>query len=299
MNLKALTAFCLIQRHGSLSSAAAAMSLSQPAVSRLVSNLEHEIGFALFHRDRRALRPTDEARRFHREAERILAGIEQLRDIAVDIRRGAGQRLRVVAMSRLANGLLPRATAAFHTAMPDVDLTLETHHRRDMERWVSGRQFDVGFGPLPIREAALDAAPLGSVGAVAVFAPGGPFSGRRTVSAGELAPHPLIALTPDTLMQAQSEAIFAAAGVTPRIVLRTSSSQVAGLLAAQGLGYTICDPFTARTLGDAVESHFIEPLFPLSYGVLTPAGQGLSSAARFFATCMSRSFEEITDSFSA
>ena len=104
MNLKALSAFCQIQRQGSLSAAAQAMNLSQPAVSRLVSGLEHEIGFALFHRDKRALRPTDEGRRFQREAERILAGIEQLGGIARDIRRGGGQSLRVVALCSAGDG---------------------------------------------------------------------------------------------------------------------------------------------------------------------------------------------------
>ncbi|NSX53703.1 LysR family transcriptional regulator [Sulfitobacter algicola] len=60
------------------------MNLSQPAVSRLISNLEHELGFTLFHRDRRALRPTQEGQRFFRETERILARMEQLADIAPD-----------------------------------------------------------------------------------------------------------------------------------------------------------------------------------------------------------------------
>lgn len=284
MNLRALAAFCLIQRRGSLSAAAEAMHLSQPAVSRLVANLEREVGFALFHRDRRALRPTDEARRFHREAERILASVEQLSTVARDIRRGAGSRLRVVAMARLATGLLPDAAAAFRAAIPEVDLTLETHHRRDMERWLTGRQFDVGLGPLPIGEATLDVEPLGTLPAVAVFARGGPFAGRASVSAAELTPHPLIALTPDTLLQGQTEAIFAAAGAAPTVGLRTSSSQVACLLAAKGLGYAVTDPMTAAPLGDAVEAIPLAPRFELTYGVLWPRGQPRSPAARRFAS---------------
>ena len=295
MNLKALSAFCQIQRQGSLSAAAQAMNLSQPAVSRLVSGLEHEIGFALFHRDKRALRPTDEGRRFQREAERILAGIEQLGGIARDIRRGGGQSLRVVALSRLATGLLPSAAAAFRRAMPDVALTIETHHRRDMERWLSGRQFDVGFGPLPIGEAALDVAPLGRLPAVAVVACGHPLAARMSATAADLAAGPMIALTPDTLLQSQAEAIFAAAGAEPRVAMRVSSAHVAALLAAEGVGYAVADPITAAALGGRVATLTIEPIFWLTYGTLTPHGQTPSPAARLFAAEMGEALRALSD----
>ena len=291
MHLKSLTAFCLILRRGSLSAAAQDMNLSQPAVSRLISNLEHEIRFPLFHRDKRALRPTVEARAFYREAERILSGIEQLGDIARDIRQGADARLRVVVMSRLSIGVLPAAAQAFRIRMPDIDLTLETHHRRDMERWLSGRQFDVGFGPLPIEDSQLDIMPLGTKNAVAVLAPGGPFAGRETVSARELAEQPLISLTPDTLLQAQTDAIFAAAGVRPRISMRTSSSQIACALAGRGLGYAISDPITARAVAEAVEAIPIKPAFPLDYGILCPRGATIAPAAEVFIACMRDAFD--------
>ncbi len=294
MHLKSLTAFCLILRRGSLSAAAQDMNLSQPAVSRLISNLEHEVRFQLFHRDKRALRPTAEARAFYREAERILSGIEQLGDIARDIRRGADARLRVVAMSRLSIGVLPVAAAAFRARVPDIDLTLETHHRRDMERWLGGRQFDVGFGPLPIEDSQLDISPLGTKNAVAVFAPGGPLTGRTGVSARDLAGLPLISLTPDTLLQAQTEAIFAAAGVAPRLSMRTSSSQIACALAARGLGYAISDPITAHALAEPVEAIPIEPAFPLEYGILCPRGEVVTPTAELFITCMREAFVAIS-----
>ena len=299
MNLKGLRAFCLIQRRGSLAAAAVDMNLSQPAVSRLVAALERDVGFALFHRDKRALRLSDEGRRFHREAERILAGVEQLGTIARDIRRGGGQSLRVVALSRLATGLLPRAAAAFRARMPDVRLTVETHHRRDMERWLTGRQFDVGFGPLPIGEAALDVGPLGSLPAVAVFAAPGPFAGRTDVEIADLAGHPLIALTPDTLLQAQTDAMFAAAGLEPDSTVVTSSSQVACLLAVEGLGYAITDPITARAVGPRVSAHRIRPVFRLSYGVMTPAGHPASPPAAAFAEEMRAALAAIVDDMHA
>ena len=167
--------------------------------------------------------------------------------------------------------------------MPEVGLTIETHHRRDMERWLTGRQFDVGFGPLPVGEPMLDVEPLGTLSAVIAVAPDHPLAGAETVTAEALADHPMVTLTPDTLLQAQADAVFAAAGVVPRVALRTSSAQVACLLAAEGLGYAVTDPPTAHSLGASVRAVPLRPTFPLTYGALWPRGEARSAAAERFA----------------
>ncbi|MGP1396667.1 MAG: LysR family transcriptional regulator [Inquilinaceae bacterium] len=288
MNLKALRAFCLVMRRGSLAAAAEDLHLSQPAVSRLVSNLEHELKLSLFHRDRRTLRPSAEARAFYREAARILAGIEQLPDIAGEIRAGSGSRLRVVVMSRLAQAVVAPAARRFTDGHPDIVLTLEMHHRRDMERWLAGRQFDLGFGPLPVEDASLDVEPLCTRSAVAVLPAASPLRSAAAARIADLATEPLIALTPDTLLQSQIDAMFSMAGLAPRIALRTSSSHLACALAAQGLGYTITDPFAARSFADAAAMVPVDPSFALDFGVLWPREAQRSRAAEAFCDCVRR-----------
>lgn len=278
-------------RRGSLAGAATDMNLSQSAVSRLITNLEHELGFSLFHRDRRTLRPTDEARRFFQEAERILAGIEQLADIASDIRRGGGQQVRVVAMSRLANSVLPRAAIQFRKMMPAIGLTLETHHRREMERWLTGRQFDVGFGPLPVSDSVkLDIRPLGSTQAVVVLPEDHFLGAREKVSISDLLHEELLALTPDTLLQQQIEATFTIAGAKPRVGMQTSSSLIAVNLVVQGFGYTITDRFTATCASGPVVMRPLADQLLLEFGILTPQGATISPATEAFVTCMKDAF---------
>lgn len=294
---KALKAFCLVVRRGSIAGAADDMNLSQPAVSRLITNLEHELGFALFHRDKRALHPTDEARRFFREAERILAGLDQLSDIASDIREGSGQQLRVVTMSRLANSVVPLATSKFHSLMPDVELTLETHHRREMERWLTGRQFDVGFGPLPIDDVKLDIRQLGRTQAVVVLPQGHFLGAKEKISVADLIEEPLIALTPDTLLQTQVNAAFTFAGVRPRVGMYTSSSLIAVNLVAQGLGYTITDYFTAVCANSPVVVRPFASELVLEFGAILPHGASTSTTAETFIDCMKDAFDAVGASY--
>ena len=48
MNLRQLEAFRATIRAGSITGAANMMHISQPSVSRLIADLEHSVGFALF-----------------------------------------------------------------------------------------------------------------------------------------------------------------------------------------------------------------------------------------------------------
>jgi DNA-binding transcriptional LysR family regulator len=63
-NLKGLNAFRAVMEAGTLTDAAMRLEVTQPAVSRLIANLEYETGLTLFRRQRQRLVPTAEAEVF-------------------------------------------------------------------------------------------------------------------------------------------------------------------------------------------------------------------------------------------
>ena len=62
LNLRGLEAFRETMQCGSVTAAAARMGMTQPAVSRLIAQLEQEAGFGLFYRDKGRLSPTPNRR---------------------------------------------------------------------------------------------------------------------------------------------------------------------------------------------------------------------------------------------
>ena len=62
MNLRQLEAFRATIESGSITGAAELLHISQPSVSRLISDLERSVGFPLFLRVGRGLKATEEAR---------------------------------------------------------------------------------------------------------------------------------------------------------------------------------------------------------------------------------------------
>src|SRR3546814_7138004 len=86
-NLKALEAFREIIRLGSATAAGRSLSLSQPAVSRLLGQFETELGFKLFHRSKGRLLPTSQALLLFEEVDLALQGVERISALAGDIRQ--------------------------------------------------------------------------------------------------------------------------------------------------------------------------------------------------------------------
>ena len=76
--LKPLRAFCQVARLGSVSRAAEALYVSQPAVSQQLQALERELGAALFERNGRRLLPTPEGEALYELARPLVEGIDAL-----------------------------------------------------------------------------------------------------------------------------------------------------------------------------------------------------------------------------
>jgi DNA-binding transcriptional LysR family regulator len=119
-------ALVAIVRGGGFTRAATALHLSQPAVSRRLHLLEHELGTPLFERMRGGVLLTEAGRAFLPHAEALLAsmrdGMEAVR--ALDGRdRGA---ITLALVGTLASTPLTARLRAFRAACPDVQLRLRT-----------------------------------------------------------------------------------------------------------------------------------------------------------------------------
>src|SRR5688500_4566650 len=106
-DLRLLRAAVAVREAGSVTAAAKRLGVTQPALSRLVAGLEAELGFALFTREGRQLRPAPTAMAFLDRAAAMLVGAERLGQLALAVRAGRCSVMRLAASPNLALGLLP------------------------------------------------------------------------------------------------------------------------------------------------------------------------------------------------
>ena len=225
MKLNQLRDVAAIAEHGSLRAAARHLGLAQPALSRSVQELEHELGSPLFERRSRGMIPTPVGEAFVRRARAIMADVARARDEADQI-RGATHGTVVAGLSIAAHmALLPRSLARFRARYPDVRLRLIEGFYPTLETGLKDGGVDFYIGPRPERSVPQDLVleHLFDNNRVIMARIGHPLAGAASLDALAGAEWVTTSIT----HQATEElgALFARKGLPPpRLVMQTQSA---------------------------------------------------------------------------
>lgn len=283
MNIRWLQAYRAVMTIGTTTGAAEQLHVTQPAISRMLSNLENETGLKLFQREHGRLSPTVDGEVFYKEVEHLLNGVSEFLDVARDIRTNRGRRLRIVAMASLVSGLLPDVLTELRKSFPELRVSIETRERRDVERWVASQQFDIGIANLPIQNPSVTTTEFAAAEALAVLPAGHKLTKKRRVTIENLASESLVALRPGSWIREYLDGIFKNNGFNPHIDIETTTMAVACLMVSRNLGVTIADRFSLQAISNPLIA--IRPLDPpivFHYGFLFPASRPLDSVTKRF-----------------
>lgn len=282
MNLKALRLFRLTVLHGSLSAAAQAANLSQPAASRLIATLEAELKLSLFERTHQKLLLTREGERFYREAEHILNGVEEIPGIASEIRQGTVETLRIITSAPIGATLLPDAIARLREGSHALNCKIDIGSRFDAERQVGSRRYNLGLLSLPVENTIVELAvePLLKARTQVLMPQDHPLAAMAEIPVETLAAFPFVTLKPQQIWRQRLERLFESVGRKPRIALEVGSTQLVPHFVEAGFGLGLLDLAccgAAVGTGAAGSGTVMRPISPasdLTYAcILPPAGQ--------------------------
>lgn len=145
MNFRQLKAFNAVMQTGSITAAAKQMLVSQPSVTRLIHDLELNLGFALFVRQGRGIIATVEARRFHLAVESTFLNIERLDDLAASIRKKAVGKISIGVIPTFSTSLLPRVLGQMRMQDDTTHSIIYTHNTPAIVDAIRLQQFDLGI----------------------------------------------------------------------------------------------------------------------------------------------------------
>jgi DNA-binding transcriptional LysR family regulator len=292
INPRQIEAFRALMLTASTVRAAEVMSITQPAVSRLVKELQAALQLTLFERRGTRLVPTSEAIALYAEVERSYVGLERIAQAAKDLRERRSGVLRVAAMPALCNGFLPRFSGRFLADRPHLDFALVGLLSHTVLDWVVSDQCDLGFASGPIEHAAVTSQKMPPVRYVAVVPEGHKLARRRVIRPRDFAGEPFIALGPTTPSRFRIDDLFSRHGVARRIRVETPLSEIVCGLVASGLGISLCDPFTAAEYATrGVVARTFEPALEFQVAALYPSHRSVSPVAREFIAGFSAAIE--------
>ena len=145
MNFRQLKAFNAVMQTGSITGAAKQMLVSQPSVTRLIRDLELNLGFTLFVRQGRGIIATVEARRFHLAVESTFLNIERLDDLAASIRKKAVGRISIGVIPTFSTSLLPKVLGQMRRQDESTHSIIYTHNTPAIVDAIRLQQFDLGI----------------------------------------------------------------------------------------------------------------------------------------------------------
>lgn len=280
---------------GSVTAAGRLLGRSQPAISRLLQELEAEIGYALFARSGPRVTPTEQGFLLYDDVERALSSLRQIRDRAEEIARGQAQPLLLAATSALAAGLVPDALKRIEphaNLAPRIELR-SASPERVVHAVLSGAA-QLGATSLPLEHRGLTVHWIGQAPCVVALPENDPAARHEVVPVAELAGRRVITMAnPYRLRRRLDAALGHAAGA-----IETNSSVNALAAVRAGLGVSVLEPITAY--GAPMAGVAIRPIdldIPFFFGVITSQSQPLTPACQAMADALAQAAAQLLPGF--
>jgi LysR family carnitine catabolism transcriptional activator len=279
-----LRAVIALAQFRSFVAAAAALGMSQPALSRALQRLERSLGVALFRRSTRLVSLTAAGRDFLPTAERLLHDLDRhlgsMRELA-NQQRGY---VVVASLMSLAYHVLPAATAAYRRRFPGIDLYLREGVQDAILADVRGAVADIGIGNVGDVTSPVVAEPLGDEPCHLVLPRQHRLAGRPAVSIVDLQGEPLISMPPEAGLRRLVDSAALSAGVRLHHAITLNQFGTLFSFVRSGLGVAIVPASALPPRGDRAlrVRRLTRPALTRKVGILTLGDRVLSPAAASF-----------------
>ena len=179
--LRQLEYVAAIAEHGSFSRAAAAMFVSQPALSAQIAELERRLGASLFERGRSHCAPTATGEVILRRVRSILLDVDDLvREVGAHRDSVAGV-IRIGAIPTIAPYLLPTLSQTLRRLWPNAELELVELRSSELVDSIHAGEIDLGLIARPVDTGPLHVADLAFEPFVIAAAEGHPILRQKKV----------------------------------------------------------------------------------------------------------------------
>ncbi len=240
-DLRHVRCFILLAEELHFSRAAARAFITQPAMSRLIRELEQDVGVPLLARTTRSVELTEAGKAFLADGRAALERLERAVTTARRTATGEAGVLRIGYMDFAINGRLPEFLSAFSRYRPEIRLELTFIPTLRQQEALLADRIDIGFMIGPFEQPGIASYTFDDNRYVVLLPMTHPLSNARHLKLTDLADQPFV-LGSGENWGAFRNAFFSLchrAGFTPRIAQEPSSSEgIFGLVAA-GAGVSV------------------------------------------------------------
>ena len=288
MKLQDLHVLMTVVQAGSMGKAAQRLSISQPAISRSIAELEDALGVRLLDRHRQGVEPTEYGHALisggvaaFDELRQAVKNIEFLADPAAgEVRIGSAPPLAASFVSAVIDRLSRRhPRIVFHLVAAQTEILYRDLIERNVDFLIAER-----FGPLANEQLGFEN--LYDESYVVVAGAKNPWGRRRRIELAELVNEPWVLPPPDSAPGSVAREAFRASGLDyPRVTVVTIPREVRLSLLATGRFLTIVSASVSRFPTGRPELKVLPVELPIArvpHGIFTLKNRTLSPVAQLF-----------------
>jgi DNA-binding transcriptional LysR family regulator len=218
IGLRHLTCFVAVAQERTLARAAARLHVSQPAVSKTLSELERMAGRQLVERGRAGTQLTPAGEQFLRYATDATRAVDSAANALSGSIEERPPVLQIATLYTVSGGLLARAITRLRVHRPDARVSVRMAHNPGLLAALKAGEVDLAVGrmaePAMMRGVSFEL--LYAESLAVVTRPGHPLlaAAGDLASARDLLGYPLVLPESGTAPRLHADAIFAAAGIT-------------------------------------------------------------------------------------
>ncbi len=243
IDLRQLEILEAVARCGSLTLAAEALNVTQPAISIQIRKLETQIGIALFEREGRGVQLTEVGHEVLHHAQRISGVLDDLRE---NIRHFKGVRKGVlrIAVVSTANYFIPDYIARFRKLHPGVTINLRVANRDNILDMMASNETDLSITGQPPKDSDLIARPFKENPLVVIAPPDHPLvekmgTGKSGILPQDLARFPFVIRESGSGTRAAMERAFREHGLECQVSCVVSSNEAVKQAVQAQLGLAV------------------------------------------------------------
>lgn len=283
ITFRQIDAFRTVVSTGTVTEAAAMLGVSQPAVSRLISDLETEMGFALFQRSGRVLVPTDEARLLVQEVRQAISGMEHIKQAAAEIGRFGHARLSIVTTPAFASQTAPDLVSKFAEECPNAMVRLELEANDDTVEWMVSQNYDFGITSSPPANPTFESLLLADEDVHCVMPLDHRLADKALVQPRDLQNEDFISYMDTSRFRFEIDRYFEEKSISRQMKYQTRTTDGICRLVARGLGVSVVGASKAylETVPGCVARPFAAPL-NFQTILLWPKNRPISAVAQEF-----------------
>ena len=239
MEIRDLRFFCLTAEMEHVTKAAEKLGVAQPFLTKIIGQLEKEVGIRLFDNVGRRIKLNKYGEVFYSHAKKILVELDNLRD---DMERMADRQSRTIRLLTNTESLYPEMVLEYQKLHPETVLSMSYAARDEMISALRTGDTDFAVCSPPIGEdpaRGIKTELVFKEHACAMLPPGHPMLSKKMVSFDDMAGTDLITTTPDSALRMNLTPNMEKYNYHPNIVCETNDFHLIIEYVLSGLGYAI------------------------------------------------------------